>query len=489
MKADKTEAYPRTQRAGASSAVEEKPIDGGRHWMILLAVGIGSFMGALDGSVVNIILPAVSQSFGSDVATIEWVVTIYLLVLSGLLLSFGRLGDLRGNKRIYVTGFAIFVASSMLCGLSSSALMLIVFRGVQAIGAAMLAAISPAILTRNFPPAQRGRTLGLQSMMTYLGLTIGPSLGGWLSSQFSWHAVFYINVPIGLIALILGIRFIPTDIPSEHVQRFDLPGAGTFMAGLTLLLLGLNQGGTWGWTSPFVLGPLAIALVLLVAFVVIESRVDNPMLDLSLFRVRQFSAATLSAVCNYICINIVTFLLPFYLINGRQLDAAQAGLLLTAQPILMAIVAPISGALSDRIGPRLLGTLGMAILGIGAFTLSRLGPDAPLTMVALGMAIIGFGTGIFISPNSSALMGSAPRVRQGIAAGIMATARNVGLVVGVGLAGAVLAATTASSQSGVTGAGIFSAMNFALLIATGVAALGVVTSAVRGDLHHSDTDV
>ena len=489
MKADKTETYSRVQRAGASNAVEEKPINGGRHWMILLAVGIGSFMGALDGSVVNIILPAVSQSFGSDVATIEWVVTIYLLVLSGLLLSFGRLGDLRGNKRIYVTGFAIFVASSMLCGLSSSALMLIVFRGVQAVGAAMLAAISPAILTRNFPPAQRGRTLGLQSMMTYLGLTIGPSLGGWLSNQFSWHAVFYINVPIGLIALILGIRFIPTDIPSEHVQRFDLPGAGTFMAGLTLLLLGLNQGGTWGWTSPLVLGPLAIALALLVVFVVIESRVDNPMLDLSLFRVRQFSAATLSAVCNYICINIVTFLLPFYLINGRQLDAAQAGLLLTAQPILMAIVAPISGALSDRIGPRLLGTLGMAILGIGAFTLSRLGPDAPLTMVALGMAIIGFGTGIFISPNSSALMGSAPRVRQGIAAGIMATARNVGLVVGVGLAGAVLAATTASSQSGITGAGIFSAMNFALLIATGVAALGVVTSAVRGDLHHSDTDV
>ncbi len=485
MKADKTEAYPHVQHAGTHATAEEKPIENGRHWLILLAVGIGSFMGALDGSVVNIILPAVSQSFGSDVATIEWVVTIYLLVLSGLLLSFGRLGDLRGNKRIYVTGFGLFVASSMLCGLSSSALMLIVFRGVQAVGAAMLAAISPAILTRNFPPAQRGRTLGLQSMMTYLGLTIGPSLGGWLSSQFSWHAVFYINVPIGLVALLLGMRFIPADIPSEHAQRFDVPGAGTFMAGLTLLLLGLNQGGTWGWTSPLVWGLLGIALALLVVFVVIESRVDNPMLDLSLFRIRQFSAATLSAVCNYICINVVTFLLPFYLINGRHLDAAQAGLLLTAQPILMAIVAPISGALSDRIGPRLLGTLGMAILGIGVFTLSRLGPEAPLAMVAAGMAVIGFGTGIFISPNSSALMGSAPRARQGIAAGIMATARNVGLVVGVGLAGAVLAATTASSQSEAVEMGIFTAMNIALVIATVVAALGVVTSAVRGETHRS----
>lgn len=485
MKADKTDTYPHAQDVGTSGTAEKKAMGEGRRWLILLAVGIGSFMGALDGSVVNIILPAVSQSFGSDVATIEWVVTIYLLVLSGLLLSFGRLGDLRGNKRIYVTGFGIFVASSMLCGLSGSALMLIVFRGVQAVGAAMLAAISPAILTRNFPPAQRGRTLGLQSMMTYLGLTIGPSLGGWLSSQFSWHAVFYINVPIGLVALLLGMRFIPADLPSEHAQRFDLSGAGTFMAGLTLLLLGLNQGGTWGWTSAIVLGLLGIALALLVIFVVIESRVDNPMLDLSLFRIRQFSAATLSAVCNYVCINVVTFLLPFYLINGRHLDAAQAGLLLTAQPILMAIVAPISGALSDRIGPRLLGTLGMAILGMGIFTLSRLGQDAPLAMVALGMAVIGFGTGIFISPNSSALMGSAPRARQGIAAGIMATARNVGLVVGVGLAGAVLAATTTGGQSEAVGVGIFNAMGIALAIATAVAALGVVTSAVRGEAHHS----
>jgi EmrB/QacA subfamily drug resistance transporter len=458
----------------------------GRGW-ILLAVGIGSLMGALDGSVVNIVLPVVGRAFRSDVATIEWVVTIYLLVVSGLLLSFGRLGDLYGNKVIYVTGFGIFVASSMLCGLSSSALMLTIFRGLQAIGAAMIFANSPAILTKNFPAAQRGRTLGLQSMMTYLGLTLGPSLGGWLTSIFSWRAVFYINVPIGLTALLLSMRFIPHDAPSTRTQPFDIVGAGTFMTGLTLLLLGLNQGDAWGWGSPLVLGLLMAAVVLLVLFVTVESRVEHPMLDLSLFRARQFSAATISAVCNYICLNIVTFMLPFYLINGRHLDTAQAGLILTAQPIMMAIAAPISGALSDRVGPRLLGTLGMAIMGLGMFGLSQMVSAAPIELVALGIAVIGLGTGIFISPNSSALMGSAPRARQGIAAGIMATARNVGMVLGVGLAGAVLASSTAAgllSSTGEAGTGIYTAMRVALMVATVIAGVGAITSAVRGETQH-----
>jgi EmrB/QacA subfamily drug resistance transporter len=344
----------------------------------------------------------------------------------------------------------------------------------------MLFANSPAILTKNFPPAQRGRVLGLQSMMTYLGLTIGPILGGWLTSVFSWRAVFYINVPIGLTALLLSVRYIPRDTPAERASRFDLPGAATFLAALTALLLGLNQGDAWGWTSLPVLSLITAALVLLITFVVIEKHASNPMLDLSLFRNRQFSAATLSAVLNYICLSTVTFILPFYLIEGRNLGAAQAGLILTAQPIIMAIAAPISGALSDRIGPRVLCTTGMLILGAGMFILSRLTPDAPLVFVALGMAIVGLGTGVFISPNSSALMGAAPRSRQGIASGIMATARNVGMVLGVGLAGAVLAAYTSAGQVGAVDLDLFSAISTGMLIAACVALAGAVTSAVRG---------
>src|SRR5512133_1392671 len=225
-----------------------------RKWLVLIAIGIGSFMAALDGSVVNTILPVLRSTFQSDVAAIEWVVTIYLLVLSGLLLTFGRLGDLRGHKSIYVWGFVVFVASSALCGAAWSPTALIVFRGIQAIGAAMLASNSPAIVTGNFPPEQRGRTFGLISTMTYLGLTVGPSLGGWLTQAFGWRTVFYINVPVGALAIILTLIFIPQDTPAESGKRFDILGAVLFMVGLTALLLGMNKGAEWGWTSPAVLG-------------------------------------------------------------------------------------------------------------------------------------------------------------------------------------------------------------------------------------------
>ena len=236
-----------------------KTID--RKWWVLIAIGTGSFMVALDGSVVNTILPVLRDAFNSNVATIEWVVTIYLLVLSGLLLTFGRLGDLRGHKSIYVWGFGVFVVSSALCGAAWSAGILIFFRGLQAIGGAMLASNSPAIVTGNFPAEQRGRAFGLVSMMTYLGLTVGPSLGGWLTHAFGWRTVFYINVPVGLLALTLSLIFIPKDSPSESEKRFDLPGAAVFLAALTLLLLGLNKGADWGWTSSTVLGLMAGALI------------------------------------------------------------------------------------------------------------------------------------------------------------------------------------------------------------------------------------
>ena len=452
-----------------------------RKWWVLLAVGIGTFMSALDTSVVNIVLPVVSRDFVSDVATIEWVVTIYLLVVSGLLLSFGRLGDLRGNKPIYVLGFVLFITGSALAGLAPNEFALIGFRAFQALGAAMIFANAPAILTKNFPAEQRGQALGLQGMMTYLGLTVGPSLGGWLTTQFGWRAVFYINIPVGLLALLLTQRVIPRDPPKENAERFDLVGAATFMTGLVLLLLALNQGNAWGWTSPLVLSILIIALFVLGIFIFVERRVQMPMLDLSLFRVRLFSAAAASAVLNYICLYSVLFLMPFYLIQGRGLSTGQAGLLLTAQPLVMAFAAPLSGTLSDRIGSRLPGTLGMAILAVGLFMLSRLGANSSQGEIVLGLGIVGLGTGMFVSPNSSALMGSAPRNRQGIAAGILATARNVGMVLGVGLAGAIF--TTVQSTAAASGANssLFSGVEAGWLVAAGVAAVGALASAMRGN--------
>lgn len=445
-------------------------------WTVLVCVGIGTFMSALDASVANIILPVVREGFSTNLATVEWVVTIYLLVVSGWLLTFGRLGDMYGNKPMYLVGFGIFVAGSFLSGLAPGAYALIGFRVVQALGAAMLFANSPAILTKNFPPEQRGQALGLQGTMTYLGLTVGPSLGGWLTANFSWHAVFFVNLPIGLLGFAMAARFIPHETATTRNERFDTAGALLFTIGMVALLLALNQGAEWGWFSPLTLGLLVGAALIFIAFITIEQRSAFPMLDLHLFRSRLFSASTATAVMNYICLYSIVFLLPFYLIQGRGYNAQEAGLILTAQPLVMVFAAPLSGTLSDRIGSRILATLGMAILAGGLVWLAQLGPASSIVNIIFPLAVVGLGTGIFITPNNSALMGSAPRQRQGIAAGILATARNVGMVLGVGLAGAIF--STVQSMSSAPNA-LYQGITASFIVAAGIAIVGALTSAVR----------
>jgi EmrB/QacA subfamily drug resistance transporter len=471
-----------------SAQQQSKPVEGVsephsenvKKWWVLIAVGVSTFMSALDTSVVNIILPVVNQDFHTSVATIEWVVIIYLLLVSGLLLSFGRLGDLHGHRRIFLTGFLIFIGSSMACGLAANPGWLIAFRGLQAIGAAMLSANSPAILTKSFPDKQRGQALGMQATMTYLGLTVGPSLGGWLTVQFSWRAVFFINVPVGFLALLISFMFVPHDGGHPGTEKFDLRGAGLFMAGLIALLLGLNQGESWGWTSPAILGLLLAAAAFLAIFLAVELRVPNPMLDLSLFQRRIFSAAVASAILNYICVYSILFLMPFYLLQGRLLSPDQAGLLLSAQPLVMAAAAPISGTLSDRIGSRIPGTLGMLILALGLFLFASLSEASSTLQVILALSVSGLGIGIFISPNNSALMGAAPRNRQGIAAGVLATARSVGMVLGIGLAGAIFT-TVLGQQEPVASPQLFQALQAGFIGALIAALLGTVITALRDD--------
>jgi MFS family permease len=311
--------------------------------------------------------------------------------------------------------------------------------------------------------------------MTYLGLTIGPSLGGWLTQTFGWQTVFYINIPVGLLALTLSATYIPKDIPADSSKRFDLPGSVAFMVGLTALMLGLNKGAEWGWSSPAVLGLLVGALLLLALFIWIEQRSPAPMLDLSLFRIPMFSTSTASAVLNYISIYSTIFLMPFYLIQGRGLNPAEAGMLLTAQPVMMAITAPIIGALSDKFGSRGMGMIGMSVLAAGLFMLSLIRLDSGLWLVLIGLVTTGLGTGIFISPNTSALMGAAPKARQGIASGVQAIARNFGMVLGIGLAGAILTTHLAAETTDA----LFKGVGMGFLAAAGVAALGVGTSAIK----------
>jgi EmrB/QacA subfamily drug resistance transporter len=464
----------------------QSDLNSSQKWGVLLAVGIGTFMTALDTSVVNTVLPVIGENFKEPITAVEWIVTIYLLVLSGLLLSFGRLGDIRGHKATFIAGFLIFMGGSFFSGAAPNVHFLIGSRAFQALGGAMIAANSPAILTKSFPAEQRGQALGLQATMTYLGLTAGPSLGGWLATLFGWRVVFYINLPIGLATILLSIRFIPTSRNHKAAEPFDYAGAATFMVGLGALLLALNQGEQWGWTSIPILALLSFAIILLLVFVFIEQRTPHPMLDLSLFKHLPFSLTTISAVINYIGVFTSIFLMPYYLIQGRGYTPAEAGLILTAQPVIMAVIAPISGTLSDRIGTRLPTALGMAVLSGGLYFLSRLTAQSSIWMTMLALAVVGLGTGAFISPNNSALMGSAPKSRQGIAAGILATARNFGMVLGVGIAGAIFATVLSHGSSGLGNVGtvsqnsaIFSALSMSFMAAAGITVLGILTCLYR----------
>jgi EmrB/QacA subfamily drug resistance transporter len=437
-------------------------------WLVLISVGIGSFMSAYVGSVINVSLPTITAAFHSTVSLTEWVVTIYLLAVSSLLLAFGRLGDLNGHKRIYSFGFVLFTLGSVACALSASIEIMIVFRVAQALGGAMLLSNAPAILTGNFPPEQRGQALGLQATLTYLGLTVGPSLGGWITDQFGWPAVFFMNVPIGLIGLAFCLKYIPNDRHKREHEGFDWLGALTFMTGLVALLYALNRGQVWGWLSSRTLILSAAAVLLLLGFTFLEKRSKAPMLDLRLFTIRPFSFTTLSALINYVNLYFIMFLMPFYLIQGRGYSSTMAGMILTAQPIFMAVFAPISGSLSDRISPHTLSTLGMLINGLGLWQLSRLNGESGIASIIIALAVAGIGTGIFISPNNNVLLGSAPRNRQGIASGILATARSVGMVLGVGIAGAIYTTMLAEGS----GMAIFDATRLSYLLCTGLALLG-----------------
>jgi EmrB/QacA subfamily drug resistance transporter len=446
--------------------------------MLISSLGVGTFTTALSNSVLNAILPLIADAFATDISAVEWIVTAFLLVQSGLLLTFGRLGDMIGHRRVYLAGLAIFIVSLGLCALSPSVPLLLAARVLQAIGSAMFIANSPPILTAFFPPSQRGQVLGIQATTVYLGLAAGAPIGGFLAGAFGWQSVFLAPIPFAILALVMSILVLRKDILSGRKERFDLVGAAVYLVGLILLLLALNRGRSWGWTSELTLGCLLAGLVTLVAFVVHERRTPSPMLDLSLFKHRAFISPVISSMMNYSASAGTVFLLPFALIQGRNLSPGEVGLVLTSQPIVMAIMATVSGGLSDRIGARIPATAGMAILSIGLLILAQMQLDTPLWVLSAILALVGLGIGLFTSPNNSSVLGAVGAQRRGVASGILSTARTLGNVLGIGLAGAVYA--TSLLYSGGSGPEeVITATRWGLLVASGLAAIGAVTSFVR----------
>ena len=453
-------------------------------------------MSPLDSSIVSVSLPSITSSLKMDYAMAIWVPTAYLAALTVLLLSIGRLSDMRGRKPFFISGFAIFTSASFLCSISSSGLQLIAFRVIQGAGAAFMASTSPAIVTNVFPGKERGKALGINTMAVYVGLAVGPSLGGFLTSAVGWRSIFYINIPIGLFVIAMSLWKLREPLTVSQ-KRFDLTGALSFSLGIIPLLLALTLGGIYGWTAPLTVSLLVAGGAFLVMFVLFERKKgDEAMLDVSLFsNNRLFSAANISSLLNYTSFFGVSFFISFYLQRALGYSPLQAGVILFVMPVSMAVLSPISGWLSDKIGSRILASFGMAVICVGLLLLSTLSLSSSSADVALRLFIVGFGMGLFSSPNTSAVMGSVEKNQLGIASGTLGTMRFLGQSLSLALMSAIFATFISSSllsalfigvnpsALGVATAGFVEAMRRAFIIAAIISAAGVFTSLVRGKPH------
>jgi len=406
-----------------------------RRYSVLAAVMLGSIMGPIDASIVNVTLPTITQFFAVHISTAQWVPMIYLLTISSLLLFYGRLGDIWGYKRVYLAGLAGFVIASGLCALAPTIHWLILFRAVQGLAAGMMTAVPYAIIIASFPPTERGKALGINAISISAGLAIGPSLGGLVTALLGWRFVFLINIPIGILGLLWARQVIPE--LRGRPGKMDLWGAMAAFVALFSFLFFVNRFQSLGLSY-------AAGMVLLVAFLAgisflwVESRTAQPMVNLSLFGNVTFSFANISALLNFMSQYVMVFLTPFYLQRVLHYPPNNVGLIMTAFPLATMTVAPFSGSLSDRIGTRTLACFGATMCALSLFFMSQLPASASAVDVVWRLALFGLGTGVFQSPNNSAVMGNAPQPHLGTASGILATVRNVGMVLGIATGGAVL---------------------------------------------------
>lgn len=414
-------------------------VDYSQKWLVLIAVGMGTFLATIDGTIISVARPTLEQKLNTDFAAVQWVTLAYLLTVTVLLLSMGRLGDMVGKKRPYLFGVVLFGAGSVLCGLSPSIEWLIIFRILQAVGAAAQQALGTAIITEAFPPTERGRALGIGGLLVSGGILAGPVIGGFLLEAFNdWRPIFFVNVPIVLAAIFMVLRYVPSG-GSRPGQKFDIPGAVTLGVSLTALMLALTFGQTWGWTAPQTLGLLGVFAIFFAFFLVIELRSAQPMVDLTLFLNPQFAISLTAAILVFITVSSRE-IIPWFLERGQGLDRRDIGILLGVWPLAMAATAPLAGWLSDRVGSMRISTVGLVVTALGYFLFTG-ALTIETTLLEFGLLLIptGLGIGLFQSPNTSAVMGSVSKARLGLASSFLALSRNMGQTIGIAAVGALWA--------------------------------------------------
>ena len=468
-------------------------------WIVLALSAAASFMTTLDGSIVNIGLPSIARTFhvGISGAT-EWIIIGYLVVIAAVLLTFGRLADMIGRKPIFLTGLIVFILGSALSGLAPSLLLLILARLFQGIGGALIFSVNVAMITSTFPSNERGLALGLNAVVVSLGVAAGPTIGGIITQFLTWRWIFYVNVPICLLVLLAAFYFYREQSPQrDQRERFDPLGALVLAIGLAALTLGLSFGQEWGWLSAGTLAALGTSVVMLSVGVYVEAHIDHPILNLRLVSNRVFAFANISFMLCMMALFAPGFLLPFYFEELRGFSTIQTGLLMTPLPLMLAVVAPFSGTLADRLGSRWLSPVGLAIVCFGLFLLSQINLQSSTLDIIWRLAVTGIGQGLFQSPNTRTIMGAAPLHAQGEASGLLATGRVIGQSMSVALTGTVFAALggaaagtlLSSSQaqslpltaiSGLQNTFV-SSFHAALLACAAFAALGIFTALARGN--------
>jgi len=458
-----------------------------KKWQVFFLVAVSVFMSTLDSSIVNVALPYIMGDLSEQMGRIQRVVTVYLLFVSAFLLTFGRISDILGRPKVYRLGFGIFTLGSFLCGISGSLEGLILSRVIQGLGASMLMACSPALITDVFEPENRGRALGLIGACVAGGLTIGPVLAGILLEYFSWPVIFYINIPVGLAALVYSRFVLGSEKPVTR-ETMDWVGSLLMIILVAALVIGLVGLPEWEGGLFQGMGCLITGLGAGAGFIINARKTSHPLIDPSLFKIRMFVFPLAAAMILFAALFILIFMMPFYLSLVCGFSPAMTGLAMIVPFLVLFVISPVAGTLADRLGSGRLCLAGMGILALALILTGTLSPSAGGYGICWRLALAGLGTALFISPNSTAVMGAVPIARRGIASGALATARNLGMVIGVALASGIFTHTFTGLTFGIgldqytpeMADSFMAGFRFTMVVGAGSACFGMGVSLARG---------
>jgi EmrB/QacA subfamily drug resistance transporter len=453
-----------------------------KKWWTLAAVAFGLFMIMLDNTIVNVALPSIERSLHMSISSLEWIVTAYALTFAALLITGGKLGDLYGRRKMFIAGLVVFTLASLACGLAPSAGFLIGARAVQGVGAALMNPATLSIITATFPPKERGQAIGIWAGVSALALAIGPLVGGLIVDNINWHWIFYVNIPVGVVGIIVSRLVITESRDTSHEQSIDLPGLVTSSGALLALSYALIEGNRHGWGSPEIIGLFAAAAVLLAVFIRLELRQRLPMLDLGLFKIGAFAGANIVAMLVSLGMFGVFFFISLYVQNVLGYSPTKAGAIFLPMTILIILIAPVAGKLSDRVGSRWLMGAGMSILGVSHLLYQRIGLHTGFWSLLPQLVLGGIGMALTMSPMTSAAMASVPVDKAGVGSGVLNSFRQVGGSLGIALMGAILLNYQHPTASKLVAAQQFvNGLHAALLVSAFIAfaAAGVAIGLVR----------